>query len=132
MFKSKRQFELSPRLKLGVGRSYSQNSILRFSSILCLIVAFGLAINAFRLVISGNSNTKNTPLQSGNAEVLGATDSKILDNQKPTYVEYKVQKGDTLFSISQKFNASWSTIASINNLKSPFFLKPGQVIKIIK
>ena len=132
MYKSKRQFELSPRLKLGVGRNYSQNSILKFSAILCLLVAIGLAVNAFRLILSGNSALKTNPLQTGNAEVLGATDNKIEQSEKTTFSEYKVQKGDTLFNISQKLNVSWSTIASINNLKSPFFLKPGQIIKIVK
>lgn len=123
----KNKFELSPRLKLGVGRGYSQNQILKISSIICLVIAVGLSVNAVRL-ISHQSNLSNPKPQ-----VLGATDIKeqsdIVGNQ---FTDYKVTKGDTLFNISQKFNISWATIASLNNLKSPFSIKPGQTLKIPK
>ncbi len=123
----KNKFELSPRLKLGVGRGYSQNQILKISSIICLLIAVGLSINAIRLISRQNN------LSSPKPQVLGATDIKeqpdTIGNQ---FTDYKVTKGDTLFNISQKFNISWATIASLNNLKSPFSIKPGQTLKIPK
>jgi LysM repeat protein len=123
----KNKFELSPRLKLGVGRGYSQNQILKISSIICLIIAVGLSVNAVRL-ISHQSNLTNPKPQ-----VLGATDIKEQsDTVGNQFTDYKVTKGDTLFNISQKFNISWATIASLNNLKSPFSIKPGQTLKIPK
>jgi LysM repeat protein len=64
-------------------------------------------------------------------QVLGATDIKK-DINLIEFAEYKVQKGDTLFNISQKYNINWATLATLNNLKSPFVLKPGQIIKIPK
>jgi hypothetical protein len=128
MFKSERKIDLSPRLKSAVGRGYSKNTILKSSAILCLIIAFGLTLNIFRVIFNNSKN--HTDFQSGKSQVLGATDTEQNKSNHPNFIEYKVKKGDTLFSLSKKFNINWSTIASLNNLKSPFSLKPGQIIKI--
>src|SRR3989344_3795618 len=122
MFFRKKNFELSPRLKLGTGRSYSKNRVLKVSGIVCLLLAIGLTVNAVSLIFKRSEN----PSQG---EVLGAVDTNDL---KPEFVEYKIQKGDTLFNLSQKYNISWVTLANLNNLKSPFTLKPGQTIQIPK
>ena len=124
------KFELSPRLKLGVGRGYSQNQILKFSAIACLVLALVLTANAFRLVVKGKNQTTTNTLAP---QVLGASDTKQ-PSALPTlqFTAYTVQKGDTLFNISQKFNIDWSMLATLNNLKSPFTLKSGQVINIPK
>lgn len=124
------KMELSPRLKLGVGRSYGQNQILKFAGLVCLILAAILTINAARLILKNSSNSS-----AGSApQVLGASDVKQPSSQPATieFTTYTVQKGDTLFDISQKFNISWTTLATLNNLKSPFTLKAGQIIKIPK
>jgi len=121
-----KKFELSPRLKLGVGRGYSQNQILKISAIICLILALGLAFNAFRLITA-----KGQP-ESG-PQVLGATDVKQNTGQAAAQTtSYTVQKGDTLFNISQKFNIDWTTLATLNNLKTPYLVKPGDVVIIPK
>ncbi len=118
-----KKFELSPRLKLGVGRGYSQNQILKFAAILCLVIAVILSFNAVRLI--SNNNSANAP------QVLGAEDVKPSSDQKALeFITYTINKGDTLFNISQKFSISWTTLATLNNLKSPFYLKPGQTLKI--
>jgi len=125
-----KKFELSPRLKLGVGRGYSQNQILKFSAIICLILALGLTVNAFRLVLKDKNQAGGN---SGNPQVLGVSDVKQPGSQSGVqFTAYTVQKGDTLFNISQKFNIDWTTLATLNNLKSPFTLKPGQIINIPK
>lgn len=130
MFKFKNQLELSPRLKSGVGRSYSKNQLLKISSFVFLLAAAGLTINSLWIVFSKNASPK---IEAGAPQVLGATDTQAPnDTQVLQYVEYKVKKGDTLFNISQEFNIHWMTIATLNNLKSPFSLKPGQTIKIPK
>jgi LysM repeat protein len=123
----RKKFELSPALRLGVGRGHS-NKILKISAIFCLILAAGLTVNALHLIFQGNSE----PANGSAPQVLGATDIKTATEpqQQPQIVEYKITNGDTLFNISQKFNLSWATIATLNNLKSPFALKPGQVLKI--
>ncbi len=125
-----KKFELSPRLKLGIGRGYSQNQILKFSAIVCLTLALVLTANAFRLVLKDKSHADSN---SQNPQVLGATDVKQPNSQSGMqFTAYKVLQGDTLFNISQKFNIDWTTLATLNNLKSPFTLKLGQTINIPK
>jgi LysM repeat protein len=124
-----KKFELSPRLKLGVGRGYSNNQILKYSTIGCLILALVLTFNAFRLIAKskGQTTTNNSP------SVLGASDVRDTNQSNGVqFVSYEVAKGDTLFNISQKFNIDWTTLATLNNLKSPFSLKLGQTLKIPK
>jgi hypothetical protein len=126
----KKKFELSPRLKLGVGRARSQNKILKLASVLCLVLAVGLGFYAFRLALKEKGTQV---LDAATPQVLGASDIKsdsAADQVK--FIEYKIQKGDTLFNVSQKFNISWTTLSTLNDLKSPFTLKPGQIIKIPK
>jgi hypothetical protein len=125
----KKKFELSPRLKWGVGRGYSQNQKLKIFTVLFLVLAIGLGFNAIRLVFknSGGANRGENVAPT----VLGTSDVKPGTSQLQ-FLEYKVQKGDTLFNISQKFNINWTTLATLNNLKSPFTLKPGQIVKIPK
>lgn len=130
MLKFKNQLELSPRLKSGVGRSYSKNRLLKISSFVFLLFAAGLTANSLWIIFGRNSTTK---IETGTPQVLGATDSQASSSSASIqFIEYKVKKGDTLFNISQQFNIQWMTIATINNLKSPFSLKPGQTIKIPK
>lgn len=119
----KKNFELSPRLSLSVGRTYTKNRILKISGIICLLLALGLTINAITLI---SGRTGKSPREG---EVLGTLDVK---DTKPALIEYEVKKGDTLFNLSQKYNVSWVTLANLNNLKSPFTLKPGQKIQIPK
>ena len=127
---NKKKFELSPRLKLGVGRGYSQNQILKLAAVLCLVLALGLTLNAIRLIVTGNGQASQETL---GPKVLGASDVKNQTNEQTLqFTSYTVLKGDTLFNISQKFNISWNTLATLNNLKSPFYLKPGQTLKVPK
>ena len=43
---------------------------------------------------------------------------------------YVVQAGDTLYLIGLKFNLSWQSIASANNIVSPYTIYPGEVLVI--
>jgi len=45
---------------------------------------------------------------------------------------YTVQKGDTLASVSKKFNVSTAILQTWNNLKGRFALKPGRKIVVAK
>lgn len=121
------KIELSPRLKLSVGRGYSQNHKLKIAATCLLVVAIGLTVNAARLMFFSQKNNSSETVEG---QVLGSTDTqKEIEIQ---FQEYKVEKNDTLFSISQKYSISWTTLATLNNLKSPFIVKPGQIIKIPK
>ena len=122
----KQKFELSPRLKLGVGRAYSQNHILKFAAIICLVAAGVLTVNAVRLIVQNKNSAAVAP------QVLGTSDVKQPAPALAQFTSYTIQKGDTLFDLSQKFNISWTTLAALNNLKAPFALKPGQTLNIPK
>ena len=43
---------------------------------------------------------------------------------------YKVRSGDTLSGIGTRAGINWRTIASINGIKSPYTIYPGQVLKL--
>lgn len=44
---------------------------------------------------------------------------------------YTVVSGDTLSGIGVKTGINWQDIAALNNLKSPFLIYPGQVLKLV-
>lgn len=48
----------------------------------------------------------------------------------PAYVDYVVQRGDTLYSIGRKFGVSWVEIAEANGIVNPNLIYAGQVLKI--
>ncbi len=128
MFNAKKKVDLSPRLKLAVGRGYSQNQILKFSAVFFLTIALILSANAIRLLFSGKYIVSSAAGE-GAGQVLGASDTKT-DDGSMQFISYKITKGDTLFNISQKFNIDWNTLATLNNLKTPYLVKPGDTIKI--
>lgn len=45
-----------------------------------------------------------------------------------THGEYKVQKGDSLYSIAWRFKRDYRELGRINKLSSPYMIKPGQII----
>ena len=48
----------------------------------------------------------------------------------PAAATYRVQNGDTLFSISRKTGVSIATLASLNQLQQPYLIRPGQVLML--
>ena len=46
------------------------------------------------------------------------------------YTFHKVQPGETLGSIARDYNVSQSTIISLNGIKNPDLIYPGQSLKI--
>ncbi|MFE2075185.1 peptidoglycan-binding protein [Streptomyces misionensis] len=43
---------------------------------------------------------------------------------------YTVKAGDTLSGIGKRLGVAWTQIASLNGLKAPYTIKPGQVLKL--
>lgn len=64
--------------------------------------------------------------------ISGAQDPHTEFSEKPRseIIDYKVESGDTLSSIAQKFNISTDTIRWANDLIGDV-IKPGQIIKIL-
>lgn len=67
----------------------------------------------------------------------GATSKKTLEdavaNKKSnttSSASYTVQSGDTLSKIGNKTGVDWKLIAELNNIKFPYIIKKGQVLKL--
>jgi LysM repeat protein len=41
-----------------------------------------------------------------------------------------VQPGDTLLGIAVEFNVSWQTLVTLNDLHYPYFIYPGDVLRL--
>ncbi|MCL4439021.1 MAG: M23 family metallopeptidase [Firmicutes bacterium] len=65
--------------------------------------------------------------------IAGSQDTHTDVSQKPRSetIEYKVETGDTLSSIAQKFNISTDTIRWANNDLTGDQIKPGQTLRIL-
>jgi hypothetical protein len=48
----------------------------------------------------------------------------------PSGSDYVVKEGDTLSSIGDKLNVPWTQLASVNKIKAPYVIKPGQKLKV--
>lgn len=112
--------QLSPRLKLGVGRRAGPINLIEYLSIAFLLVGAGLAVRAGYLVLNKSGGNEQP-------QVLGA---QTTNDSNQLFAEHKVKKGETVFSISQQYNIEWTILATINNLNPPFALKPNQTLKI--
>jgi hypothetical protein len=129
MGNSKNKVRLSKQLKLGVGRSYSKNTIFKYTGFVFLFLSIGLGVWTTAYVLS-HRNTSPAIVENSDAagpQVLGISDTQ--PSSQP-FIEYTVAKGDTIFNIAQNHSISWTTLATLNNLASPFTLKVGQKIKI--
>lgn len=53
----------------------------------------------------------------------------INSSSKPAARTYTVKSGDTLSGIGLQLGVAWTSIASMNGLKDPYIIQPGQVLK---
>ena len=53
-------------------------------------------------------------------------------SKEPEYIEYKIQKGDTLTAIAKKYGTTIAKLKQINNIKNANLIYAGDVIKIPK
>jgi murein DD-endopeptidase MepM/ murein hydrolase activator NlpD len=61
---------------------------------------------------------------------IGGGGSDSYQEQEPTIITYTVVKGDTLWSISQRYDVKMISIISVNNLKEISRLSIGQKLKL--
>lgn len=92
-----------------------------------------------------NPNLKGKPLYVGD-KINVYKKAKVLNEYNQwkeknlviyEYKKYKVQKGDSLFSIAKRYNTNVKTLMEFNNLKPQQVIHPGEIlivdkIKIIK
>ena len=121
---SKNKVRLSPRLRQGVGRSYSKNNLFKYSGFVFLVLSIGLGI--WTITVIAKHSGSSVAETAANPQILGASDNP----EAEPFIKYTVVKGDTIFNIAQKYKVDWTTLATINNINSPFTLKIGQEVKI--
>lgn len=49
--------------------------------------------------------------------------------QPVTSGQYRVQRGDTLYSIAFRFGWDWKALAARNSIPAPYVIRPGQIIR---
>ena len=85
------------------------------------------------VIISVNNLKEKNLLSLGQKleiPAIGGGVSNSNQKQEPTIITYTVVKGDTLWSISQRYDVNMSTIISTNNLKEISRLSIGQKLKL--
>ena len=119
---------IKPSLPKDEFRAYNKRKI--FFIIISAILILGSMILLYYTFRPAKSVTAN--VQPVTEEQKQTTVEKPKEETKtPTSGQtYKVESGDTLFTIGQKFNIDWHEIASANNLKEPYALKVGQELII--
>jgi LysM repeat protein len=128
MFQGKNKFKLSQNLKLGVEGPSSQGTFFKVGGIFFLLLSLFLVRNIY---VSLNNTPTSAKLTSSEQKVLGAFDKQSSDDSTPAKpTTYTVHKGDTLFNIAQAVEVNWVVIATLNDLKAPYNLKPGTVLKL--
>lgn len=118
---NKNKVQLSPRLKLGVGRRPGPVNYTAYLTALFFAIGAVLAVRAGYVVFK-------TTTGEVKPQVLGA--STTVDESTTAFNSHTVKKGDTVFSIGQQYGVEWTVLATLNHLEPPFNLKPGQTIKV--
>ena len=68
--------------------------------------------------------------QGESATASQATKSQSSSTTASRPDSIKVRKGDTLYALADQYNVSGRQLASINGLRSPYIIKPGQTLKL--
>jgi len=94
-----------------------------------VVILFSGALENLVISSEGSENSGSNYLLAA-ANKAGAT-TLVSNLLKGETTEYRVQEGDTVSSISQKFGINMDTIIWENSLKSVDAIKVGQILKIL-
>jgi len=75
------------------------------------------------------NNIKNPNYIYAGQRIIIPTQSQLIYNKK-SYVLYKIRYGDTLYSISRRYNTSIANIVRLNRIQNPNLIYAGEIIKI--
>ncbi len=69
-------------------------------------------------------------ISKSNVEILltTSTTAKLTSSSSTGY--YTVQSGDTLSGIAAKYGTSYQALATLNGIKSPYIIIPGEKLKV--
>lgn len=63
-------------------------------------------------------------------EIIRTNNLNNVVNNEISVLNYTIVSGDSLYKIGEKFGVKWRDIASLNNIKFPYIIRPGQVLRI--
>src|SRR3989344_333707 len=121
IFKRRRHIHLSPQLARTIGRES------RSGRYYLLQIAF-VTVLAITLVLV--SKSKENDLTVITSRAMGDEDNGQVLGETTELVNYQVKDGDSLIKISQRFGVYWLTIVEENELKPPYLLRPGDILRI--
>lgn len=114
------RIKLAPRLLMGVGRQGNWDKIAKRALAASAVAGF------IFLVGQSMDLSENEP----KSQVLGVQVSNSGQQGSGPFAEHAIASGETLFSIAQNYDMSWTALATLNNLEPPFVITPGQIIKV--
>ena len=85
---------------------------------------FGLGAAVFAVLLSGCSSSP-----SSRPQIIDRTHGGGVVHQPVTSGQYRVQRGDTLYSIAFRFGWDWKALAARNAIAAPYTIRPGQIIR---
>lgn len=89
------------------------------------LAGIGLGAAFFAAILSGCGSSPSTPVQ-----VVDRTHGgNVASRPQTTSGQYRVQRGDTLYSIAFRFGWDWKALAARNNIPAPYTIRPGQTIR---
>jgi len=66
---------------------------------------------------------------SGTSESISSRPASVSARQPVTQGQYRVQRGDTLYSIASRYGWEWKALAVRNGIAPPYTIRVGQVIR---
>lgn len=110
---------------------FSQSFInVSMAVLMFLAIVFSGKVEQLIANDGGSQDQGSNYLLASDTEATGA-DTLVSDLPKGEITEYRVQDGDTVSSIAQKFGVSIDTIMWENNLKNVDAIKPKQILRIL-
>ncbi|NWL78206.1 peptigoglycan-binding protein LysM [Pseudomonas taiwanensis] len=82
---------------------------------------------AVGILLAGCSSTQKDGVSVVDRNHSGATGAS--QRQPVTSGQYRVQRGDTLYSIAFRFGWDWKALAARNSIPAPYVIRPGQIIR---
>nr|WP_088190901.1 peptidoglycan DD-metalloendopeptidase family protein [Pseudomonas sp. A46] len=80
---------------------------------------------AIGILLAGCSSSQKTSVSVVDRDHPTTTQQR----QPVTSGQYRVQRGDTLYSIAFRFGWDWKALAARNGIGAPYVIRPGQIIR---
>ncbi len=82
---------------------------------------------AVGVLLAGCTSTQKSSVGVVDRNHSGA--NSAVQRQPVTSGQYRVQRGDTLYSIAFRFGWDWKALAARNGIPAPYVIRPGQIIR---